>query len=243
MKRIPLIIILLACLLQTASSQEDKYPMLWKTFVSIGYANAASSNVSEYYDLIVDSYRHNDIPILTQTPFGRTVLVNAGFLFTRLEDIWFGLSVGYSYSPAFSNYEDYAGTLKVNGSVNSFEISIKFQYIPEKIAGLPIIISAQPGISYASSSITQELRSNDFPELNYDSKWSTDAWGPCFQGTIGTSVPWGKLSILLEGGYRFSWNKVFEEKIESSAGNSKRYEALDIGQTGIVFLLTVNYEL
>ena len=204
MKQGSLCILLLLALLNTAESQQKRYPVLWRAFISIGYADATSGIVREYDDLIVNSYRSDGIPIPTQIPFGRTALINAGILFTQLKDIWFGFCVGYSYSPSYSNYKDYAGTLKINGSINSYELSLRIKASLDQIGDFPITVSVQPGIAHVASSITQELRISDLSVQHYDWNWSASTWGPFFQSTLGISIPVRNFIISLEGGYKFS---------------------------------------
>ncbi len=219
--------------------EQTEVPTRWKLFASVGYANTTSNNLNDYYNLIVDSYRLNGIPIPTQVPFGRTALVNAGFLVTRLESVWFGLCVGYAYSPAYSNYEDYAGTLKINGSISSYEVSLKIRANVATIGVFPVVISAQPGISYVTSSIEQHLRLSNVPELNYDLKWSSVAWGPFAQAMGGTSMMLGSFDMSLDVGYKFSWNKTYALDF----GNRKKYGPWNIGPSGILFLLSIDMQL
>jgi hypothetical protein len=231
-------ILLLGFIGQTASSRQYMHPTLWKTFVSIGYANAASSDIGDHYAKIVNSYRFEGISIPTQTPFGRTIMVNAGFLFTRLEDIWFGLSIGYLHSPAYSSYKDYAGTLKINGSISSYELTLKVKATAMRIGNMPIDITVQPGFDRTYSFITQELRYYDLPQYNYNAKWSTGSWGPCLQGTVGTSLPVGKFFVSLEGGYRFGWDPAPRE-----SGKYEESVTWNIGHSGYVLLLTLDMGL
>ncbi len=148
--------------------QQTKFPTLWKGFISLGYGNTTAGNINQYYDLIINSYNNSGVPIKKQTEFGRTLILNGGFLFTRIERIWFGLSVEYLYSPSYSGYKDFLGSLKVNGYVNSFGISIKVKTTVANIGEFPLNISIQPGMDYVTTEIIQELRYLDFTKKNYD---------------------------------------------------------------------------
>jgi hypothetical protein len=222
-----------------AQAQQSKAPTLWKVFISVGYADATSSNLNDYYNLIVDSYRSSGIPIPTQVPFGRTALVNGGFLFTRLEHVWIGLCAGFTYSPSYSNYEDYAGTLKINGLINSYEVSLKIKATVSKIGDFPVVVSAQPGVSYVTTSITQDLRLSNFSAQNYDLKWSSFAWGPFLLGSLGTSIDVGIFMISPDVGYKLSWNKIYELGL----GNQRIYGPWNIGPSGVLFLLSFEKQL
>ena len=222
-----------------ASQEDSASTTRWYSYVSAGYAYAAPSIVREYYDLIVASYQAEGVPISTQTPFGRTIGGSAGVLYSRLKSISVGFSVAYWYSPAYSNYQDYAGTLKVNGSVSSLELSLKILHRFAMIGEFPLNVSVQPGIASSSASIIQDLQFLDSPDLMYHSKWSASKWGPCFQATLGTSLKLTQFTVALEVGYKFVWTIVSESTVESTAGNRMMHEPWNIGQEGVVVLASI----
>ena len=229
----------------TLLSQTDssKAPVIYETFLLVGYSNPTPNNVHQYYDLILNSYNSAGIPITRQMEFGSVLILSGGILLTRIEDIWTGLSLGYSYSPAFSSYKDFAGTLKIKGVINSFDISLKTQATLTKVGNVPIHVSLEPGLNYTSTAITQELTYYNYSAYNYNSKWSASGWGPCATGILGSSVELGGVTALVECGYRFSWNFIDEENIISSSGDSKMFEHLNLGQSGIVFRISLGMRL
>lgn len=243
MRKFYFLVLLLLLLQKNSPSQQNEYMSLVKGFISVGYSNAMPDNVDEYYNSIINSYKSAGVPIPTQTKFGKTFVVNGGILLTRLESIWFGLSLGYFYSPAYSSYRDKAGTLKVNGNVNSYEVALKIKTTLFKIDDLYLNASAQPGLAYTTSYLTEELRYIDIPQANYDNKWSVHAWGPSFQVTFCPQVQLGIFDLSLEGGYRIFWNKVIDEKIESISLNRELHKPLDINYSGFVFLVTLEINL
>ena len=87
------------------------------------------------------------------------------------------------------------------------------------------------------------MKYSDFPQNNYNAKWSVNAWGPCFQGTIGSSVPLDEFTISLEAGYRFSWNMVTPEKLESSIENYSTPTSWNIGPSGFISLVSFGMKL
>ena len=243
MKRNLFQVFLISFLVQAACSQIKVQPAIWTTFVSAGYANESPTYVRNYYDNLVDSYREKGVPLPTQLEFGRTVVADAGILFSTKKNIRIGFTAGYSYSPAHSNYQDYAGTLKLNGSVNALEIAFKGQFTTVEIADVPIYLDIQLGVCQNSASIMQELRFIDFSENNFDSKWSASAWGICSQLTFGVPVRLGDFTLVLEGGYRYSSCQVTGVTIESSTGNSSIDSHWDIGQDGFVFLASIEMNI
>jgi hypothetical protein len=223
---------------------QDKAPYTsLPIFISAGYASQSPVYVREYYDEIVNSYRYEGIPIPTQLEFGRTAAANAGMFFGGIEEVRVGFSIGYSYTPAYSNYKDDVGTLKVNGSAASLEISFIGEITAVEIVKVPVHLNVQLGTCRNSASITQELRFFDFPWNNYDSKWSASAWGVYSQFTVGVPVQLGNLTLGLEGGYRYSSCQVTDETIESSTGNYSTDDHWDIGQNGFIFLVSAEMNL
>lgn len=243
MKRAYISILLTFLLHQILISQNIERPAKFKTYISIGYSNAASSNLMDYYNLILDYYHRIGIPIPTQMSFGKTIVLNTGILCTKFEDAWFGLSLGYLFSPAYSNYQDYAGTLKVNADINSFDILLNIQASLDSIGVFPINLHIQPGASYSSFSLIHELNYFDLPQYNYNSSWSVSEWGPCLQGSIGSSVQLNKFVISFEVGYRFSWNKIYELPVELRFVNYKLRDPYNIGLTGFIFLTSLEMTL
>jgi hypothetical protein len=236
-------IILIQLLFQLAFSQKTLPPTLWRTFLSVGYANAAPGDVRNYYHSILDFYRSNGVPIFAQTDFGQTLLINTGILFSKLENIRAGISIGYIYSPSYANYKDYAGTLKVNGSVSTYELSIKMQATLDKIENFPINVGIQPGLNYSIVDIIETLRFFDFPQNNYDSRMYIYNWGPSFEVTFGTSVQLGPIIGSFESGYRITYVKIIQVPIKSNFGESTHIVEWNIGQSGFVFLFSAGINL
>ncbi len=127
MKKSLIILAVSLFLIQSVFPQQERALKSWKTFVSIGYGSTESSSFSGYYKSLIDGYRFSGVPINTQREFGPTILANTGFIFNLLENIGAGISFGYLYSPGYSNYKDYAGIVKINGSIRNYEYFIEYK--------------------------------------------------------------------------------------------------------------------
>jgi hypothetical protein len=231
MKRV-LLPLLLFVFFQIASSRHKEYPTYFDLYFSVGYGNTVSSDVSDYYQSIIDSYRSLGIPIQTQTKFGPTAIGNIGFDFSKLKEISFGVCLGYSYSPAFSNYQDYSGTMKINGSVNSFDALLNVRFIPIYIDTYPCIINARVGCVYSSLKITKEIRFNNFSESNINWDMTTNGFGPEMEATIGTSKEIGSIYIAIEGGYKVSLVKIEQYNEELNGVSNQNNKSMNIGPRG-----------
>jgi len=224
-------------------SQVKSPPTTYSLFVSGGYGNTTSANVSDYYNSIVDNYRAAGIPIQTQTSFGPTVIMNAAILFYLLEDIGAGVSFGYLYSPAFSNYQDYAGIMKIDGAVDAYEVSLKMRYTPVDFGKVSISLSPQIGVCHTQVQVTQEVKFNDFQDMNYNWKMTKKGWGPCLQGTVGGSMRLGEFTIALEAGYRYTGIQVDDQTEETNTGTKNVSQVMDIGLNGFYSLVTIGINL
>lgn len=197
----PLLLALLLSPVRQSYAQTYVARNLWQPFISVGYGAETFGDMNSYYDGIVGFYRNQGIQVPTQTDLGRTVEARAGILYSRIKPIWIGLSLGYSYSPAFSYYNDYAGTLKINGSVRSFDISLVVQHTLTRIMDFPLVLDAIPGVTHVSYLVTQDIEYANYPQDNYHSTLSDNVWGPSLKLILGTRVPLGNWRLSAGVGY------------------------------------------
>ena len=236
-KHICIALFSLLFVLETAHTQELNPVSLWFPFVSVGYGDIPPTAIADYYNTLVQYYRDQGIPIPTQTPFGNTIMANAGMLVRPSPGVSVGLSLGYLHSPAYSSYADNAGTLKVNGSLNTIEIMLVFEGPLVHLWDFPLLLRAEAGVLHASALIEEELKFEGQPVYDFNSTWKASGWGAPFRITMGTSIPLGRFAATAHFGYQFSTTAVTNGKTESTAGNTANYSLIDIGQSGIVLLL------
>ncbi len=243
MKKLLLILPIYLFLCQSVFSQGRKLTVFHKLFISFSYGNTAPNDINNLYNSITDSYRSSGIPIQTQKGFGGMLMANVGLQVSMLKDFNAGISLGYSYKPAYSKYKDYGGALNIDGSIKVFEILFLAQYIPFKIGIFPVIICPIVGFNHTSVQIVEELRLSDFSEFNYDKKISMNGWGPCLQVMIGTSISLGAFIVTLEGGYEQSWTQSTEQQEESTTGTENVNKVMDIGLNGFISSLSFGIKL
>lgn len=227
------------------SQQKNKPSLMWKGFVSVGYANATSDNISNYYKGVIDLYNLRGIPISIQKKFGPMLSLNMGVLFTQLQRIWFGFVLGYEYSSAYSGYKDFAGLLKVKGDIRAYKLSLNLKATITELGRYPINLDIEPGIDYSSASIVQDLDFFNFPNYSYGTKWLVNSWGFCFQSTLGSTINFGKFSVSIDGGYLFLWNNVFNNSTREAVGkyNLNIGGPWNIGVSGFIFLVSADFNL
>jgi hypothetical protein len=238
-----LLAVLTELTVEEADAQGIKRPALWNAFVSVGYAYAAPDIVTDFYDLILHSYRNAGVPVSTGTPFGSALGVEGGIRVSSLETISVGVAAGYWYAPAYSSYRDYGGTLRVNGTSSAFEMALVVRARLAHVGGFPINITVQPGLVRSKFTITEDLQFVDLPAENYHAQWTGSAWGPCFQMTIGSSIAFGDWLVSLDGGYAFAWSNTHDISMVSTEGDRSRHDPWNIGQTGPLVLATIDLRL
>jgi hypothetical protein len=220
-----------------AQEQQKKLPLLYEPFISIGYMNASTNLASDYYNIIVDSYRSRGVPVPTQVNFGHAITANGGVYFGLLKKISAGFGVGYIYSNAHSNYKDYEGTLKVNGSIESYKISFIAKGTLYNIINYPLILFNEISLNYTSAVILQDLTFDNYSNSNSHKKWAVNSWGPSGQLGIGTEFQFGMLTLSPQVGYHLSMNLVSSEvnKVIYIEYGTNFDNRKNIGYSGFIF--------
>ena len=239
MKRYYICAFLLFLLCYETYAKKQKDETYFYPFISIGYPYTNTGDLNDYYNSIVNSYRSQGVPISTQVEFGRTLVVGGGVLYNFKNDTRLGISLGYWYSPAYSGYEDYGGTLKINGSLNDLDICLMLQTMIDQIENYPVVIDIRVGGCRSSLGITQDVRFNSFSENNSNVNFSKVCWGPCFELTIGSRFEFGGLIFSPEVGYRLTSNKLPKLPSENSNGIGSVSDEFNISESGVVFLLSI----
>ena len=207
MKRLSATPIFLILMMSTCFAQQRAASPEWQAFVGVGYWSAPS-DLNDYYSASLDFYRQHGVPIPMRSRFGRTFSLDGGLLYSRISTIQIGLSGGIRYSPAYSSYEDFAGALKVNGSIYSLVVSLVVHDKISELWGWPLILTVEPGLVHSSVAITAQSRFNGLPQFNDEIEWTGSAWGFQFRGLLGTSLPVGPFVAGMHIGYQISHAKM-----------------------------------
>jgi PEGA domain len=187
-----------------ADAQDYIARSLWEPFITVGYENANVGDLGVFYNNVLDYYRGENVPISSQSNFGPTLHLGAGFLFSPMKPIWLGLAGSYYDSPAYANYRDYSGTLKVTGQLNCYQLDIIARGNLRSYLGLPLFASLRPGIALMYPNVTQDLVFTDSPKQTYLIQMKSPSWTITVEATVGASFPAGPFTMSIEGGYRFA---------------------------------------
>jgi hypothetical protein len=173
----------------------------WHAEMAVGYWYA-QSDLNDFYSSVLDSYRQRGIPIKLQSKFGKTFSLDGGLLFSRIASVQIGVSAGFRYSPAYSGYEDFAGSLNVNGSISSLVIGLVMHGHMTDLWGYPIILTFEPAAIHSSVELTATTRFTSLPQYSNEIRWSGSSWGVQFRALLGTFVPVGPFLAGLHAGYQ-----------------------------------------
>ena len=240
--RIMLILIFAASV--NSVSAKDKSRIKWYPLLSFGYLQISSNYVHDYFDKVVLNYTNYGVPLITQTTYGRTILLNTGLSISLSKKIRTGISVGYLYSPAYSKYEDYAGAIKIKAAVKSFELGLFSQAELTRFWEIPFHITLKAGANYSSLSISQQAIYNNNLNFNFNENYSGETWGEFIEATFGPSFSTEYFNIQLDLGYRLCEAVLNKKPIYSHTINYElTNEKWNIGQDGILFVISLSKEL
>lgn len=214
----------------------------WRSIAAVGYWHG-SSDLNDYYASVLDHYRELGIPIPLQRGFGRTVFIDAGVLYSTIASLQIGFSAGVRYTPASAGYEDFAGILRIDGSMYSYSLSLVMIHELAKIGGLPFLLTFEPGVAYSTVAITKELQFTGRPQFNEQGEWRGSAWGYHFRILLGTSVPLGPFTAGLHAGYQKGIGRVGNGTATGTGWMIAGGVPPFLNQEGPVMLLRLGYVL
>lgn len=208
-----------------------------------GYNTFRLSEVIEFYQLVVNSFRDLNIPVPTQQSFPGNGIVELSLLLRQDPRTLVGFGISYSNTGAYSRYADYAGTLDISAKVDMLNIRGVFEgevFSGKHLRGL---INVQPGFVFGRTSLRQAVSLREYVSLRSSSALTALGNGFSMDAKLGLGLSMGRLSLLSYGGYRFA----LIEKLK--ANYSENGTALQQGDlqlrhnyTGLVFLTGLGFD-
>ena len=212
-------------------------------FIGAGYWSAPS-DLNDFYAKVLAYYQQRGIPIPMQAHLSRSFLLEGEALYSRIPELQIGVSAGYQYSPAYSGYEDFAGTLRVDGSISSMVLSLVVHWkVLGFLWGQPLIFTLEPGLIRSSASINVQSDFHDWPQSNEESRWAASAWGIQIRGLLGTSVPIGPFVVGMHAGYQKSLVSASNGSADAPELMTGTDGAVSLDREGPLLLLEVGLTL
>ena len=211
---------------------------------SVGYGISSFGQVNDYYNNIITQYKEEGIPIKKQYGFSRTAYLNLQLLYSPvLPPMWFGVSIGYSFSPAYANYKDFAGILRVNGKITCLDLSITARMKMAEIKDFPIYFSIRPGISHYILDITNSAEFIKYPQSNFSDKAKLTLWAPFIGVTFGTTIHFSHFILELDIGYQTMVIGNHDITLQSSSGTITEIPLGNCYQYGLLTFISIGYTL
>lgn len=208
-----------------------------------GYNTFKLSEVIEFYQLAVNSFRDLNIPVPTQQSFPGNGIVELSLLLRKDPRTLVGFCISYSNTGAYSRYADYAGTLDISAKVDMLNIRGVFEgevFSGKHLRGL---INVQPGFVIGKTSLRQHVRLREYVSLRSRSALTALGNGFSMDAKLGLGLSMGRLSLLSYGGYRFA---LIEKLKANYSENGVRLQQGDLqlrhNYTGLVFLTGLGFD-
>ena len=149
-------------------------PSVLRVYSSLGYSQASFDEVKEYYVSIAPLWDISIAPRWFHAEFdmGRMYMIGVGVSVSRFKLLEAGFSVGYSYSRATGSMYNPAGTLYLDGSVNTFIVSVPVQINLVDLWDATVYTRVEPNLTYTSLSLPGRFRDAQTPPSWYNTELS-----------------------------------------------------------------------
>jgi hypothetical protein len=180
---------------QGTAGAEDRpvaVPFTFEPFVALGFAWIPNGDLNGIVERTALDLQAQGIPISPQVRFGGTLQVEAGFQATRIAGIALGFSFAYQYAPSHAGYSDYAGTMRIDGKLQRFEIRLVFAKELFEAWGRKVSLLIEPAFCRSYARLEETARYNS-------GQVSTSVWSG---GSGGVSAIVGMCLPVLRGPMR-----------------------------------------
>lgn len=201
-------IVTVLLLLCTLAKGQDQLPATrtstFNVSLSLGFNTFALGDVRNFYNGLLEIYRTNGIPIPTQREFPGNLLVGVSLLYSIPSVADIGLGSRYTWTRAFSSYDDYAGSADVNSKISmvTLEGIIQKEIAPESI--VETYAGVRGGLVFGRTEFSQRIAFNDQPDQNIDILLSGTGKGYSVEGFIGVKRRLSNVVLGVCTGYRHS---------------------------------------
>ncbi len=207
------------------SPQKSHWPRV--QFVS-GVSDYRLNEVTEFYDAVLEHYRLEEIPIASQRKYPENILIGLELTYNLTPEVMGGIVGQYSWTRAFSAYDDYSGSLDVNSSVRWFSIGYTLSRRLNQQGPWRPLIGGIAGLTHVTVDYDEVIKLTEFPELSEQAEVSFEATGFSGEIFVGTEYHFASLALVGQGGYRYC---------------APVDRAFDIDLSGIVFRMGIAFQL
>jgi hypothetical protein len=149
----------------------------------------------------------------------------------------------YTWSKAYSGYEDYAGLLEVHSKITMATLEVFLERDVESTPTVNIFFGASGGFSFVKSKYSNTISLNDYPSETGTVSLNGDGHGYCFQGYVGLDKLFNKKIIIgITAGYRLALIKEIDGKMTiPGEGTFSGKLDLEHDMSGVVLNARIGY--
>ena len=205
-----------------------------------GYTTFQVDGIKGTYHEILQTYRDKNVNVQTQREFPGNLRLGLEAAYNISSAFSIGIDGYYTWTRAFSLYEDYSGTLDVNSKVRvlAFDFFVQNSFSDE--GPWQPFADARVGLALGWLEFTEDVRFKDVPALNGSSLLSAHGTGISTEGFLGMRYLVGDFSFSTQAGYRYG--NISSPDGELTVNNQSQASgelALDINFSGFVVLFSI----
>ena len=209
---------------------------------SLGYGFTSVGGIENYYNDLISDYKDEGLNISTQHNFSNTLALEAQILFSLVyPPIWLGISGGYTFTPAFSKYEDASGEVDINGSVDSFRIALASKFDLCSFNKFQVFVDIKPAFSYYVAKVKDKVHFYNYSQFDLAREATLKLWIPSVEFFIGLTYPIKAFYVSFEGGYMNSFVGDQVLNVSVNGDSSQPVSELNCNQSGLIFLVSMGY--
>lgn len=210
---------------------------------SAGYTTFALGDVRDFYKSVLDVFDMLGLHIPTQKEYPGNVIFGLTGMYNIPSVLRIGLGSQYTWTKAYSGYEDYAGLFEVNSKISMLTIEGVIERDIETTPTVNIFFGARGGFSFVSSDYSNTISLNDFSALTETISLRGDGRGYSVEGYVGFSRVFNTNFIVdVTAGYRVASVKELEGKMTIPGEGSYSGELdLEHDLSGVVLNVKVGY--
>jgi len=179
----------------------------------VGYTTFALGDVKDFYDAVLNEFKIYGLVVPTQKEYPGNVTFGLNLLYNIPSIVRVGLGSQYTWTEAYSGYEDYAGLLEVNSKITLFTIEGVVERDIESFKAGKFYGGARGGISFVNSDYSNTVSFTEYPGEVEEIKLSGDGNGFTLEGYLGVNYSLGNVSLGVTTGYRLAKVKEIDGKI------------------------------
>ncbi|MBX2957956.1 MAG: hypothetical protein KF846_17450 [Cyclobacteriaceae bacterium] len=226
---------------RTAPHDTTRY---WIVQPSIGYTTFDLGEVNNFYDEVLAQYEIMGLTIPTQKQYPGNVLIGLSALYNIPAILRVGIGGSYSWTEAYSGYEDYAGLLEINSKISMTTIEAVVERDLSTFKSGSLYLGASGGLSFVKSDYANFVSLHEYPYEGGEIKLSGDGQGHSVQLYLGGNFSVKNFTVGLTAGYRFAVIKEIEGTIQIPMEGSYTGKLdLEHDLSGVVLTMRLGYKL